>query len=418
MPACYPMAPSPCEHPHMATNQTSPAFRRDPLTWLVYLLLACYAFVQAGLGPAMPFLRDEFRLSYTVGGLHPSALAAGTVVMGVVADRIIRRWGRQRSMWGGALGIALGALLLVLGRAIWVTLPATLLMGLAGSLVLVLIQSVLADHHGPHRTIALTESNIAASASATLAPLAIGTLAASGAGWRAAFLLGVGALAWWGWRARHVSVPSAPAPSEARAGGGSLPPHFWAFWAVIVLAVAAEWSVILWSADFLEQVGGLPRNQAALWVSSFFLAAVGGRVVGSLLARRAPSEPLLLLAFAIAGIGFLLFWQAPAPAARVVGLFLSGLGIANLFPLTLSLALGLAPAQSDQASARITLGGGLAILLAPLLLGRLADMWGLAQAFAIVPVLLGGGALLVGLAMRPAALRPHPVIPTTQETCP
>jgi fucose permease len=72
----------------------------------------------------------------------------------------------------------------------------------------------------------------------------------------------------------------------------------------------------------------------------------------------------------------------------LTGLFLTGLGIANLYPITLSLALGLAPGRSDTASARATLAVGTAIMLAPLALGALADALGLQAAHAVVPALL------------------------------
>ena len=53
-------------------------------------------------------------------------------------------------------------------------------MGLSGAESLVANQAILADLHRAHRTIALTESNVAASAAAILALLAIGAFEAVG----------------------------------------------------------------------------------------------------------------------------------------------------------------------------------------------------------------------------------------------
>jgi hypothetical protein len=61
---------------------TSSPFKRDRLTWLLYLLLGFYAFMQAALGPIVPFLRAELNLSYTVTGFHVSAFALGCLVRG------------------------------------------------------------------------------------------------------------------------------------------------------------------------------------------------------------------------------------------------------------------------------------------------------------------------------------------------
>jgi fucose permease len=69
-------------------------------------------------------------------------------------------------------------------------------------------------------------------------------------------------------------------------------------------------------------------------------------------------------------------------------LFLTGLGVANLYPLLLSLAIGAADGDTVQASARATLASGTAILALPLILGGFADTVGIRLAFGVVLVLL------------------------------
>ena len=86
-------------------------------------------------------------------------------------------------------------------------------------------------------------------------------------------------------------------------------------------------------------------------------------------------------------IGFLIFWLTRLPTLNMLGLFFAGLGIANLYPLTLSIAVGLAVGQSNQASARASLGVGTALLTAPLLLGWLADHLGPQKAYSLVILL-------------------------------
>jgi fucose permease len=69
-------------------------------------------------------------------------------------------------------------------------------------------------------------------------------------------------------------------------------------------------------------------------------------------------------------------------------LFITGLGVANLYPLILSLAISAAPGKTVQAGARATLASGTAILALPLVLGRLADSAGIRFAYAVVLLLL------------------------------
>lgn len=377
-----------------------PRFQRDRFTWLAYLMLAYFAYQQATLGPLMPFLRDELHLSYTVGGLHLSAFALGMVLAGSMGDALVRRWGRRRVFWGGGAGMALGSLLFVAGHHPALTIPSTLLMGVPGTLLMIMVQATLSDRHGARRAIALTESNVGASLAAGLAPLLVGSLQRAGIGWRGALILGVlgwGALAL---RGRAVPIPPhtpRPARSPATGRAARLPAVFWAYWLVIFLSVSVEWCVIFWGADFLETSVGLRRVDASTLMSVFFAAHLLGRILGSRLSRGAPVGPLLLAAVLVAAAGFIPFWLASAAPLNIAGLFVAGLGIANLFPLTLSAASDIVTReQADAASSRVTLAAGLAILITPQALGTLADQIAIKNAYTVAAVFLvvAGAAIL------------------------
>ena len=74
--------------------------------------------------------------------------------------------------------------------------------------------------------------------------------------------------------------------------------------------------------------------------------------------------------------------------------------ICNLFPLGLSVAVGLAPERSALASGRAVLMTSFAVLLAPLTVGTLADATSLTAAFAVVPVTLALAAAALTLVRR------------------
>ena len=69
------------------------------------------------------------------------------------------------------------------------------------------------------------------------------------------------------------------------------------------------------------------------------------------------------------------------------GLFLVGLAVALLYPLSLSFAVGAAGAAGAAASARSGLAAGAAVLTAPFALGAMADHVGLSRAYLIAPIL-------------------------------
>ncbi len=83
-----------------------------------------------------------------------------------------------------------------------------------------------------------------------------------------------------------------------------------------------------------------------------------------------------------------MFWLSPSPVLAILGLFVLGLGTANVYPFAFTAALDVSPGRADTANARLALCGGTAVLILPFVLGLLADGVGIERAFGIVPPLL------------------------------
>jgi predicted MFS family arabinose efflux permease len=386
-------------------------FVRDRLTWLAYAMLAYLGFSQSILGPLMPFLRTELQLNYTLGGLLPATLATGLILSGLISDELARRWSRRLVFWLGSLGLATGVILLALSHNFESALVAVLAMGTCSSLTQVMIQAILSDRHAERRSIALTEANVAASLSTTITPVVIGSLQSTGLGWRNVPVLVIIFLTLLALIFYRQDIPDLPAAlTSSVEEQGHLPVAFWLYWIVLFFIVAVEMSVIVWATDFLDSVVGLSRTDAVLGYSAFPAAMLIGRIAGSRLTRRSSSLRLLLSALGVTLMGFPLFWLARLPALNILGLFITGLGIANMYPLTLSIAIGVAQDQSNLASARVSMGVGTALLTAPLLLGWLADRLSLQIAYGMVVVLMIVAFALVagsrGFSVRQAPSQP------------
>jgi fucose permease len=364
-----------------------PTFHRDRFTWLAYLALAFYGYFLNVLGPITPFLKEELQLTYTVSSYHFTAFAVGILLIGVGGHLVIQRVGKQRSLWLGLFGMSLSSLLLVAGRNPVITIGASFLMGLIGSLILAIVPSALSDQHGDMKAVALSEANVIASLFATSAPLLVGWFARS-LDWRWALgvvagvpilmLLGLG----------RNSSSTTFSSSEELQTNQHLPFLYWLYWLAIVLGVSVEFCMIFWSADYIEQVLGLEKAAAAQAVSLFLAAMIVGRILGSRLVQRYPTRAVVTVSIIISAIGFLLFWSTESRSIGLSGLFITGLGVASLYPLTLSLAINSANGNTIQAGARATLASGTAILALPLALGRLADAVEIRPAYSIVLILL------------------------------
>ncbi len=388
----------------------SRTYTRDRFTWLAYLFLAFYGYFLNAFGPITPFLMDDLGLSYTVSSLHFTAFAVGILVVGLGGHLLIRRIGRWWCLWIGAFGMSLGALLLVLGKTPVITIGAAFLMGVIGSLILAIIPAALADHHGELRAVALSEANVLASAVSTMAPLLVGWCAGFLGNWRLALVLGASAsiLMYLGFRkaAPPASAASQPTSTAARR---PLPRLYWIYWVALVLGVAVEFCMIFWSANYVEVALGASKASAAQAVSVFLGAMIVGRLLASRLVLRFATRRLVVAAFLIASAGFLLYWGAPSILLGLTGLFFTGLGVAFFYPLIFSLAIEAAGEATIQAGARATLASGVAILVLPLVLGRLADAVGIRSAYGVVLLLLAGVFVIIQFAGRPAAADVAPI---------
>jgi fucose permease len=383
-------------------------FHRDRFTWMAYLFLAFYGYFLNVLGPITPFLKDELHLSYTVSSLHFTAFAVGILLVGLGGHVPIRRLGPWGALWIGAAGMSVGALLLVAGRTPVITIGAAFLMGAIGSLILAVVPSALSDRHGELRAVAISEANVIASFVTTAAPLLVGWFAYSIGGWRLALVIvAVALLLMYLWFGR-VASPMGPSiqgdPAQAHR---PLPTLYWVYWTALVLAVSVEFCMIFWSADYLMTVLGMPKADAAQAVSLFLAGMLLGRLAGSRLVRYSAASPLVIGATLVAALGFLIFWRTGTVILGLSGLFITGLGVASMYPLILSLAMSTAPNNTIQASARATLASGAAILTLPLVLGRLADAIGIRPAYGVVALLLLGVFLMIQFAGAP-----HPVQPS------
>jgi fucose permease len=381
-------------------------FRRDRLTWIAYVVLAWFAYLQAAPGLVIVHLRDELDLSYSTGGLHVAAFAAGSTVAGVTSARLERALGRRTLFWSAAALMAVGTIGLTAGRIAAVTIGSVLVMGVGGGLLLATGQAALADHHGELRTVALAEENVAASLAYLMLIGVLSLTAALDAGWRVALLasLVVPALAWW--RNRRLAI-DAPPPSHG--AQGRLPGLFWIAAALLFCTTAAEWCITAWGATFVEDAAGVPTDTAVGLMAGYFGGVLAGRTLGSRLARRHDPARLLAFALAVTAAGFAILWPSTAPAQALVGLSLLGIGLGNLFPMGVSVAVALAPDRAELASGRTVAMSAFAVVLAPLTVGTLADATSLKAALGVVPVMLvlaAAGLTLLRRARIPATAAP------------
>jgi len=379
------------------------ALKRDRATVLAYVGLGLLGFVLNGLGPVLPNLQDELGMTRSEVARYPSLYAVGWLVMSGAGYRVMRRLGRNLALRLGAIGLGGSAGLMGMAPNEFVVGAAAIVMGASGAVMMIVVQAFLSDHHGSSAVAAIAEANAVSSFAAIAGPLAIALAIAIGFGWAAGFaipalvvggLLGLRLGASIPRSAESSTNPADPLDAQSVRWLGS--------WIAIVLVVALEFAFVFWATDYMESIGGISEAAAAALTAMFFVGMAVARGLGVPLMRLLdPRRRALLGALTVSALGFAMFWGAPFVAGTAVwaalGLLVAGVGVAYLFPLSFLGLVGVLVGGTDKASARAALGSGVAIGLAPLLLGIAADALGLTKALLLIPLLIAAAAVNVAM---------------------
>ncbi|CAL9607076.1 MFS transporter [Streptomyces sp. enrichment culture] len=168
---------------------------------------------------------------------------------------------------------------------------------------------------------------------------------------------------------------------------------------LIALCTAyGEGALADWGALHLEEDLGASPGTAALGYSCFALAMTVGRLSGTTLLERMGRTPTLVAGGSTAAVGMLLGALAPSVGLALAGYAVTGLGLANLFPVAVERAGALAGPSGVATASTLGYGG---MLLGPPAIGFMADWFGLPSALTSV-ALLAAVATVIAFATRRA----------------
>jgi MFS family permease len=344
------------------------------------------AFLLNGLGAVLAPLQKELGVTRGDVAFYPSLFAAGLVVVGLTGGSLVARFGRATVLRLSIGGMVIGGLLFAVpGRL--PSLSGVALVGLGAALLIQLVPALLTAMHRAAATAAVGEVNSLASAASVLAPLAVAAAISAGLGWRAGYLgpslIVLVAVAF---PLSRLALPPSPI---ATLGSAEKAAPLLGRWLDLVIAVSIEFCMIFWAASALAEWHGATLAEAPALASLFLVGMAICRGLATPITLRVRQPATLIRASTlVAALGFAMFWLAPGIALAAAGLAVTGLGVALLYPTTVSRLIAAWPHAPDRASAWAALGSGVAIGSAPFVLGRLSDGIGLRGAYLIVPVLL------------------------------
>lgn len=369
-------------------TQVPDGYRRDRTTWAAFGALFAFGFLNAVLGPALPYLRAVEHISYLLGALHQVAFALGGGVAGLLTALQRRSLSRATTVAAGLTGAALAGLAVGYGATPPITIAGALLMSLFGTSALIRLWAVLADVHGARRAVAMSEGEVSVSLAGIITPLLIGALSVTPLSWRFTFVLGgivAGAAALWVWRTTMPSALSvrSRAPGNVRKSRRRPQPTL----IVVFAIVALEFSLSFWLASYLNDDIGVARDAAVVAVSGLYASNLAGRLLASRLARRGSAERLLLAAFGTTASGLPLLLLATDAAVAGAGIALAGIGIGAMFPLTSALHVKGSRRSADSALGEILAVASFGQIVGPLTAGGIAQATSLRAGLLVLPVL-------------------------------
>lgn len=364
------------------------------------LFFALDGFLFAGWVVRIPAVKQQTGASAGDLGLALLGVSAGAVITMTLTGRLCRRYGSHAVTVATAVllslsvalpaltrsPLALGLVLLVFGAAyggINVAMNSA-----AVDLVTALRRPVMPSFHAAFSLGGMIGAGLGGLLAGGLSPTAH-LLGLTGVGLVLTALAGPVLL-------RHPSPtpPESLAPAARTSDGPSRAGtrRVVLVFGVIALCTAyGEGALADWGALHLEQDLGAHPGVAAAGYSVFALTMTVGRLTGTALLERLGQTRTLVAGGATAAAGMLLGALAPTVWATLLGFAVTGLGLANIFPVAVARAGAVAGPGGVATASTLGYGG---MLLGPPSIGFLADWFSLPLALTTVAVLAAGAAAM------------------------
>ncbi|MEF9902297.1 MFS transporter [Streptomyces sp. P9-A2] len=382
------------------------------------LFFALDGFVFAGWVVRIPAIKEQTGASASALGLALLGVSAGAVVTMIFTGRLCRRYGSHSVTVVCAVllclsvglpplthsALALGTVLMVFGAAyggINVAFNSA-----AVDLVAALRRPIMPSFHAAFSLGGMVGAGLGALVAGSLSPTRhLWGLAATG--------LLVTAVAGRMLMRIEPLVPADRGQGRGQARGkaagrteqgGPRRPDGRTRTLVIVFGLIAlctaygEGALADWGALHLEEDLGASPGAAALGYSCFALAMTIGRLTGTTLLERLGRTRTLVAGGTIATAGMLLGALTPSLEGALLGYAITGIGLANLFPVAIERAGALAGPGGVATASTLGYGG---MLLGPPAIGFMTDRFSLPAALTSVAV-LAAVATVIGFATRKA----------------
>lgn len=307
---------------------------------LIYVSFISLGLPDSLLGSAWPQMQESLGVSLSLGGVISFLITASTILSSLMSHRVIQRFGT-----GGVTmcSVALTALALLgfsLSNSFFSLCLWAIPYGLGAGSVDAALNNFVALHcKAKHMSWLHCFWGIGA----TGGPYIMGLCLSRGMGWQAGYrtisflqmaltLILLLSLPLWKKQELPLSGGETVRPQTPKWGKLLKRPGVKAALTAFFFYSALELTTGLWGSSYMVAVRGISAETAAKWISLFYLGITAGRFFSGFLTLRFSDDAMVRLGECTAIVGILLILLPLHNLFLCLGLILTGLGCAPIYP--------------------------------------------------------------------------------------
>lgn len=307
---------------------------------LIYVSFISLGLPDSLLGSALPQMQESLGVSLSLGGVISFLITASTILSSLMSHRVIQRFGTGGVTMCSVAMTALALLGFSLSNSFFALCLWAIPYGLGAGSVDAALNNFVALHcKAKHMSWLHCFWGIGA----TGGPYIMGLCLSRGMGWQAGYrtisflqmaltLILLLSLPLWKKQELPLSGGETVRPQTPQWGKLLKRPGVKAALTAFFFYSALELTTGLWGSSYMVAVRGISPETAAKWISLFYLGITAGRFFSGFLTLRFSDDTMVRLGEGTAIVGIILLLLPLHNLFLCVGLILTGLGCAPIYP--------------------------------------------------------------------------------------
>lgn len=345
----------------------------------VFLSFIVMGFVDI-IGVATGYVKKDFQLTDFIAQFLPMMVLLWFFVLSVPVGVLQDKYGKRNMLNVGMVLQAIGLGLPFIHYSFAMMFASFILLGIGNTVIQVSANPLLQDVTPPEKLASyMSTSQFVKAIISFSGPIIAAFMAKSFGDWKLVFAVyGITSLLAALWLSLTPIVESKPdrKPATFASCFHLLKNRFVAFMALsIFLIVGTEVAINTNIAIVLTSRYGVELETAVFGISMFFAGETISRFLGAIILNWIKPRVFLVLIALLSLAGILGIFLAPSNTVAFAFIFVTGLGIGNMFPTIFSLALEKMPDRANEISGLLIMAvsGGAVI---PLVMGFISTTFG------------------------------------------